>query len=63
MNLGLRALLLGVALVFFVIAIFSDLHQGDFIAAGLALVAAAFVVTEMGWDRRLGTGMSTRRDT
>jgi hypothetical protein len=54
MNVGLRVLLMIAALVFFVIAIFSDLHQGDFIAVGLALVAAAFVVTEMGWDRQLG---------
>ena len=60
MNVGLRALLMLVALVFFVIAIFSDLHQGDFIAAGLALVAAAFLVTDMGWDRNLSAGTTNR---
>jgi hypothetical protein len=55
MNVGLRALLMLVALVFFVIAIFSDLHQGDFIAVGLACVAAAWLVGELGFDRQLGT--------
>ena len=56
MNVGLRALLMLVALIFFVIAIFSNLHQGDFIAAGLACVAGAWLVGELGWDRSLGAG-------
>jgi hypothetical protein len=60
MNLGLRALLLLGAVVLFVIAIFSDIHQGDFIAAGLACVAGALAVTDMGWDRPIGTGGRTR---
>ena len=60
MNVGLRALLMLVALVFFVIAIFSDLHQGDFISVGLACVAAAWLVGELGWDRSLGTGTTHR---
>jgi hypothetical protein len=53
MNVGLRVLLMLVALVFFVIAIFSDLHQGDFIAVGLACVAGSWLVGELGWDRSL----------
>jgi len=36
MNLGLRAILVIAAVVCFIIAIFSDLHQGDWIAIGLA---------------------------
>ena len=59
MNVGLRALLMLVALVFFVIAIFSDLHQGDFIAVGLACVAGAWLVGELGFDRRLGSSTRT----
>ena len=59
MNVGLRALLMLVALVFFVIAIFSDLHQGDFIAVGLACVAGAWLVGELGWDRALSTSNRT----
>jgi hypothetical protein len=60
MNVGLRALLMLVALIFFVIAIFSDLHQGDFIAVGLACVAAAWLVGELGLDRRLAAGGANR---
>jgi F0F1-type ATP synthase membrane subunit c/vacuolar-type H+-ATPase subunit K len=39
--------------------IFSDIHQGDFLAVGLACVAAAWLVGELGWDRRLGTSSRT----
>jgi hypothetical protein len=61
MNVGLRALLLLVAVVCFVIAIFTDLHQGDWIAAGLACSAGAVLVREMGWDRSMSMG--NRRTT
>ena len=56
MNVGIRALLLVVAVVCFVIAIFSDLHQGDWIAVGLACSAGAVLVREMGWDRSMSMG-------
>jgi hypothetical protein len=59
MNVGLRALLLLAAVVCFVIAIFSDVHQGDWIAAGLACSAAAVLVREMGWDRAIGARRAT----
>ena len=42
MNLGLSAILLIAAVVCFIIAIFSDLHQGDWIAIGLACLAGSF---------------------
>jgi hypothetical protein len=61
MNVGLRAVLLLVAVIFFVVAIFSDLHQGDFMAVGLAFLAGAWLVTELGWDRPLGSGMNRNR--
>jgi hypothetical protein len=60
MNVGLRALLLVAAVVCFIIAIFSDIHQGDWIAAGLALYTGSVLVGELGMDRSFGT---TRRNT
>lgn len=56
MNLGLRAILLVVAVIFFVIAIFSDVHWTDFIAIGLACTAGALLVEELGLNTRIGTG-------
>ena len=56
MNLGLRAILLIVAVIFFVIAIFSDTHWTDFVAIGLACTAGALLVAELGLDTRIGTG-------
>ena len=55
MDFGIRILLLLAAAVFFLIAIFSDLHQGDFIAVGLLLVALAMLVEatplgKMNWN-------------
>jgi len=44
MNLDLRTILLLAAVVLFVIAIFSTSHWDDFVAAGLAAFAAAFLV-------------------
>jgi hypothetical protein len=60
MNLGLRAILLIVAVIFFVIAIFSDTHWTDFVAIGLACSAGALLVEEMGWNTRVGTGTARR---
>ncbi len=54
MNVGLRALLVLAALVLLIIAIFSDLHQGDLIAAGLACYVGAVLVGDLGLDRALG---------
>ena len=56
MNVGLRALLVVAAVVCFIIAIFSDVHQGDWISAGLALYAGSVLVGEMGWNRSFATG-------
>jgi hypothetical protein len=56
MNLGLRALLLAVAIVLFFIAVFSDVHQGDLIAWGLLATAAALLVEELGLGTRIGLG-------
>jgi len=61
MNLGVRTILLLVAVVFFVLAVFSDARFADFLSLGLAAFAGAFLSDAMGWaDRTVG---STRRDT
>jgi hypothetical protein len=52
--IGLRGLLLVVAIVLFVIAVFSDIHQGDLICWGLAVTAAALLLDELGLNTRLG---------
>ena len=62
MNLGLRTILLLVAVVLFIIAVFSDERFADLLALGLAAFAGAFVAEALGWaDRTFNT--TTRRDT
>jgi hypothetical protein len=56
MNLGLRAILLALAIVLFVIAVFSTVHQGDFICWGLAATAAALLVEELGLGTQINMG-------
>jgi hypothetical protein len=63
MNFGLRTILLLVATVLFIIAVFSDgANWTEWISLGLAAFAFAFVTDALGWaDRTFGT-TSTRRD-
>jgi hypothetical protein len=67
MDFGIRILLLLAAAVFFLIAIFSNLHQGDFIAVGLLLVALAMLVEatplgKMSWNTdTMGGGRRPRQ--
>lgn len=51
--IGLRSLLLLVAVILFVVAAVGDSSE-DWIAWGLACVAGAFLVSEAGLDRRFG---------
>ena len=53
--LGVRGLLLIVAAILFLIAVFSDLHQGDLIALGLLATVGAFLAEELGITTRIGT--------
>lgn len=57
MKLGLRTILLLAAVVVFVVTIFIDKDQVKWLAAGLALFAAAFLIPELGG----GLGGSLRR--
>ena len=59
MNLGLRAILLIAAVVSFIICIFATEHFSDWLAIGLACLAGAFAVSELGLDRPIGTGGRT----
>ena len=62
--MGLRALLLIVAIVVFVIAIFVRIdHELDWIAIGLACTSAAVLVREMGWDRQVMSGMGGHKSS
>jgi hypothetical protein len=58
MNLGVRTILLLVAVVFFVLAVFSDTRWPDMIGIGLAAFAGAFLSDALGYADR--TFNSTR---
>jgi len=54
MKLGLRALLVGLAVVLFIVSALTEENRFDFLAFGLAVFAASFVVEDVagGWFRR-----------
>jgi hypothetical protein len=54
MTFSVRLILLIVAVALFVISVFVN-DPTDWWAWGLAAFAAAFLVSEGGWDRRFGT--------
>jgi hypothetical protein len=61
MNLGLRGILLAVAILLFVIAVFSNPDTWlNLVAWGLAAVAAALLVEELGLATRINVGGGTR---
>ncbi len=60
MNLGLRTILLLVAVVLFVLAVFMDDNYADMLALGLAAFAGAFLSDALGYADR--TFNSTRGD-
>ena len=53
--IGLRGILLALAVVLFVIGVFAEEHYADVIALGLAATAAALLVEELGLNTRFGT--------
>jgi hypothetical protein len=60
-NFGLRSLLLIAATLLFLFAVFSNDNWRDLVAWGLAVFAFSFVLSDLGWDRRYGTGSSSTR--
>ena len=63
MNLGLRTILLLVAVVLFVLAVFSDTRWPDFIGLGLAAFAGAFLSDALGFADRTFSSTRDRNDT
>ncbi|HWG55048.1 MAG TPA: hypothetical protein VNT58_00850 [Gaiellaceae bacterium] len=56
MKLGLRSILLLVAVVLFILAVLIDDNYGDLVALGLAAFAGAFLADAMGWADRTAGG-------
>jgi len=54
-NFGLRTLMLLVATLLFLFAVFSDTKQGDLVSWGLAVFAFSYLIGDLGWDRRYGS--------
>ena len=52
---GIKTLLLLLAVLLFILAVFSDGDTyANLLAWGLGAVAAALLLTDIGWDRKLG---------
>jgi uncharacterized PurR-regulated membrane protein YhhQ (DUF165 family) len=54
-NFGVRTLLLLLATIVFVLAVFVEDDYADLLAWGLAALALSFVLTDIGWDRKYGS--------
>jgi hypothetical protein len=61
MTFGVSAILLALAVILFIVAAVST-DPTDWWSLGLAAFAAAFLVSELGWDRTFTTS-APRRDS
>ena len=58
-NFGIKTLLLLLATLLFILAVFNDGDTyANLLAWGLASVAVSFLLTDIGWDRKYGSSMS-----
>jgi hypothetical protein len=63
-NFGIKTLLLLLATLLFILAVFNDGDTyANLLAWGLASVALALLLTDIGWDRKYGGSMSSRSHT
>ena len=62
MNLGLRTILLLVAVVLFVLGVFAEENYSDLLTLGLAAFAGAFLSDALGFAERT-FGQTNRTDT
>ena len=51
-NFGVRTLLLLLATILFVLAVFAEDDYADLLAWGLAALSLSFVLSDIGWDRK-----------
>jgi hypothetical protein len=55
MNIGLRVILIGVAALLFILAVFLEDNYADLLALGLAALAIGLIIDEVGiGTRRIG---------
>jgi hypothetical protein len=54
-NFGVRTLLLLLATIVFVLAVFVEDDYADLLAWGLAALTASFLLADLGWDRKYGS--------
>ena len=54
-NYGVRSLLLLLAALLFILAVFDEGNWDDFVASGAAVFAISFLLADIGWDRRYGS--------
>ena len=55
-NFGIKTLLLIVATFLFILAALNDSNWSNLVAWGLGALAAAFLLADIGWDRKYGGG-------
>jgi hypothetical protein len=61
-NFGIKTLLLLLAALLFIFAVFNDDNYADLLACGLLSVALALLVADVGWDRKYGSTRGTTPD-
>ena len=54
-NFGVRTLLLMLATLVFVLAVWDEGDYADLIAWGLAALTFSFLLADIGWDRKYGS--------
>ena len=57
---GIKTLLLLLATLLFILAVLSEKDFENLLAWGLASVALALLLTDLGWDRKYGGSMARR---
>ena len=61
-NFGIKTLLLLLASLLFIFAVFNEDNQADLLACGLLSLSLALLVADVGWDRKYGSARGTTPD-
>jgi hypothetical protein len=59
-NFGIKTLLLLFSAMVFILAVFDEGDYANLLAWGLAGLALSLLLTDLGWDRKYGGGISRR---